>query len=62
MPKQIIPQPDGKAIAEVVRERFADLTQRRPQPTLDELNEIARLYQLPIAHIVYIQGTRHALA
>lgn len=57
---QIVPQPDGEAIAEVVRERLAELMRRRPQPTLDEAEEIARLYQLLIAHIVYIEKAGRA--
>ena len=49
------PEPDGEAIADVVRERLTTLMRRRDQPTPQELEEIVRLYRLLHAHIVYIE-------
>ena len=53
------PEPDGDAIAEVVRERYQELTRRGRRSTLDELDEIVQLQRLLLAHIAYKEA-RHA--
>lgn len=62
MAERIVPQqpePDGEAVADVVRERFLVLTHRHP-PTLKELDELVRLQRLLCAHIVYIEQAGRA--
>jgi hypothetical protein len=58
----IVPQPDGEAIADAVRERYQHLTRRHHKTTLDDLDEVVRLQRLLMAHIVYIQEVRYAPA
>lgn len=48
------PEPDGEAIADVVRTRHTELMRRNP-PTMAELDELERLQRLLSAHIVYVQ-------
>jgi len=60
MPEPSIAQPDGEAIAEVVRDRYQYLTRRGHETTLDELDEVVALQRLLMAHIVYIQEVRYA--
>ena len=62
MLSDMIPQPDAEAIAEVVSDRYQYLTRRGHETTLDELDEVVKLQRLLMAHIVYVQEVRRAVA
>lgn len=49
------PEPDGEAVADVVRERLGVLRQRGRPSSLDDLDEIVDLERLLSARIMFFQ-------